>query len=57
VFWYAVESSDKKLSTMDLRTLQDWNVRLMLRTASGVDDVVSWGGERNSTKFSSSPRN
>lgn len=45
VFWYAVESSDKKLSTMDLRTLQDWNVRLMLRTASGVDDVVSWGGE------------
>lgn len=45
VFWYAVESTDKKLSTMDLRTLQDWNVRLMLRTAPGVDDVVSWGGE------------
>lgn len=45
VFWYTVESADKKLSTMDLRTLQDWNVRLMLRTASGVDDVVSWGGD------------
>ncbi len=45
VFWYTVESTDKKLSTMDLRTVQDWNVRLMLRTAPGVDDVISWGGE------------
>ena len=30
---------------MDLRTLQDWNVRLLLRTAAGVDDVTSWGGD------------
>lgn len=45
VFWYAIESADKKLSTMDLRTLQDWSVRLVLRTAQGVDDVTSWGGE------------
>jgi len=44
VFWYAVDSADRKLSAMDLRTLQDWNVRLMLRTAPGVDDVTSWGG-------------
>ncbi len=45
VFWYTVESTDQKLSTMDLRTLQDWNVRLLLRTAAGVDDVTSWGGD------------
>ncbi|MCU6435289.1 CusA/CzcA family heavy metal efflux RND transporter [Undibacterium sp. Jales W-56] len=45
VFWYTVESADKKMSTMDLRTLQDWNVRLKLRTAPGVDDVSSWGGD------------
>lgn len=45
VFWYTVEAADKKLSTMDLRTLQDWNVRLLLRTAAGVDDVTSWGGD------------
>lgn len=44
VFWYTVESADKKLSAMDLRTLHDWNVRLMLRTAAGVDDVTTWGG-------------
>ncbi|WP_374605642.1 efflux RND transporter permease subunit [Niveibacterium sp.] len=45
VFWYTVESADKKLSAMDLRTLHDWTVRLILRTAPGVDDVISWGGE------------
>jgi cobalt-zinc-cadmium resistance protein CzcA len=45
VFWYTVESADQKLSTMDMRTLHDWNVRLKLRTAAGVDDVVSWGGD------------
>ncbi|MHB1233921.1 MAG: efflux RND transporter permease subunit, partial [Burkholderiales bacterium] len=45
VFWYTIESADKKLSEMDLRTLQDWNVRLVLRTAPGVDDVTSWGGQ------------
>ncbi len=45
VFWYTIETADKKLSEMDLRTLQDWNVRLVLRTAPGVDDVSSWGGQ------------
>ena len=45
VFWYTIESADQKLSTMDMRTLHDWNVRLKLRTAAGVDDVVSWGGD------------
>ena len=45
VFWYTIEAADKKLSEMDLRTLQDWNVRLVLRTAPGVDDVMSWGGQ------------
>ena len=49
VFWYTVERADEKLkgeiSDMDLRTLQDWNVRLILRTAPGVDDVISWGGQ------------
>lgn len=45
VFWYTIESADKKLSNMDLRTLQDWNVRLLLRTAAGVDDITSWGGD------------
>jgi heavy metal efflux system protein len=48
VFWYTVERADETLSNitdMDLRTLQDWSVRLILRTAPGVDDVMSWGGQ------------
>jgi len=44
VFWYTIEDADKKLSAMDLRTLHDWTVRLILRTAPGVDDVTTWGG-------------
>ncbi|HPY42718.1 MAG TPA: efflux RND transporter permease subunit, partial [Thiolinea sp.] len=32
-------------SDMELRTLQDWSIRLILRTAPGVDDVMSWGGQ------------
>ncbi|MFO1516117.1 MAG: CusA/CzcA family heavy metal efflux RND transporter [Lysobacterales bacterium] len=48
VLWYTIERTDEKLkdtvTDMDLRTLQDWTVRLILRTAPGVDDVTSWGG-------------
>ncbi len=48
VLWYTLERADEKLAKrttdMDLRTLQDWSVRLILRTAPGVDDVISWGG-------------
>jgi heavy metal efflux system protein len=48
VFWYTLERADEKLNAaitdMDLRTMQDWTVRLILRTAPGVDDVMSWGG-------------
>ncbi|SEV94177.1 CusA/CzcA family heavy metal efflux RND transporter [Luteibacter sp. 329MFSha] len=50
VFWYTVERADESLKgapdDMDLRTLQDWTVRLVLRTAAGVDDVTSWGGRQ-----------
>ncbi|MDE2997721.1 MAG: CusA/CzcA family heavy metal efflux RND transporter [Gemmatimonadota bacterium] len=49
VFWYTLERADERLnadiSDMDLRTLHDWSVRLVLRTAPGVDDVISWGGQ------------
>ncbi|WP_448097365.1 efflux RND transporter permease subunit [Luteibacter yeojuensis] len=48
VFWYTVERKDEATgapSDMDLRSLQDWTLRLVLRTAPGVDDVTSWGGQ------------
>ena len=48
VFWYTVERapgvSKEQVTDMDLRTWQEWTVRLVLRTAPGVDDVTSWGG-------------
>ena len=55
VFWYTIESADRKLASMDLRTLQDWNVRLLLRTARGVDDVTSWGGDEKQYQVSIQP--
>ena len=56
VFWYTIESADKKLSAMDLRTLHDWTVRLILRTAPGVDDVMSWGGDQKQFQVQIDPR-
>lgn len=48
VFWYTVERapgvSKDQITDMDLRTWQEWTVRLVLRTAPGVDDITSWGG-------------
>ena len=56
VFWYTIEDADKKLSATDLRTLQDWTVRLILRTAPGVDDVTTWGGHEKQYQVQIDPR-
>ncbi len=61
VFWYTLERTDEKLNAaitdMDLRTLHDWNVRLILRTAPGVDDVTSWGGQERQFQVVIDPLN
>jgi cobalt-zinc-cadmium resistance protein CzcA len=44
IFQYYLKAEDRQVSQMDLRLLQDWSVRLLLRTAPGVDDVLSFGG-------------
>ena len=56
VFWYTIEDADKKLSAMDLRTLHDWTVRTILRTAPGVDDVTTWGGHEKQFQVQIDPR-
>jgi len=59
VFWYTLERADEKLSAitdMDLRTWQDWSVRLILRTAPGVDDIMSWGGQERQYQIQIDPR-
>lgn len=55
VLWYTVEAADKKLSLMDLRTLQDFSIRLMLRTAP-ESTTSPRGGSRSSTRCSWTPR-
>ena len=61
VFWYTLERADAKLKNaitdMDLRTLHDWTVRLILRTANGVDDVMSWGGQERQFQVVIEPLN
>lgn len=48
VYWYTLERAPgvgkDQVSDMDLRSWQEWTVRMILRTAPGVDDVTSWGG-------------
>lgn len=43
VYLYEVVGRGK--STQELRTIQDWIVKLQLRTVPGVADVLSFGGE------------
>jgi len=43
IYQYTVEGEGKSL--MDLRTLQDWVVRKLLKRVPGVADVNSFGGE------------
>ena len=61
VFWYTLERADAELedaiTDMDLRTLHDWTVRLILRTADGVDDVTSWGGQERQFQVVIEPLN
>ena len=42
VFQYLVES--KTLSLMELKTIQEYTIKPLLRTLPGVADVNSWGG-------------
>src|SRR5215217_2649322 len=44
VFQYLVESKESTVSLMDLKTIQEYTIKPMLRTLPGVADVNSWGG-------------
>jgi cobalt-zinc-cadmium resistance protein CzcA len=42
VYQYTIEGQSQSL--MDRKTLQDWQIRNILRTVPGVNEVNSWGG-------------
>lgn len=44
IFQYTLESSDPQMDAIELRTIQDYIVRPLLRTVPGVTDVNSFGG-------------
>jgi cobalt-zinc-cadmium resistance protein CzcA len=44
IFQYTLKSRDGRHSAMELRTIQDYIVRPILRTVPGVTDVNSFGG-------------
>jgi heavy metal efflux system protein len=43
IYQYTLEG--QQLSPMDLKTIQEWQVRNQLRTIPGVNEVNTWGGE------------
>ena len=44
VFHYVVRSTDAKRTPTELRELQDWVIKPMLRKEPGVAEVNTWGG-------------
>jgi Cu(I)/Ag(I) efflux system membrane protein CusA/SilA len=44
VFQYALVDDSGRLSSADLRTLQDWSLRYRLQAVPGVAEVASFGG-------------
>ena len=43
VYQYTIEGAG--YSAMDLKTLQEWQVKNQLRTVPGVNEINTWGGE------------
>ncbi|WP_373036211.1 efflux RND transporter permease subunit [Sulfurimonas sp.] len=45
VFWYRLKDTTGKLSLKELREMQDYIVTPLLKSVSGVEEVIGWGGE------------
>jgi Cu(I)/Ag(I) efflux system membrane protein CusA/SilA len=44
VFQYALVDDSKKMTSAELRSLQDWNIRYQLQSVQGVSEVAAVGG-------------
>ncbi len=44
VFWYKLQDKSKKYSLKELREMQDYIVTPLLKSVTGVEEVVGWGG-------------
>lgn len=44
VFWYEIKDSTGKYSLREIRQMQDYIVTPLLKSVSGVEEVIGWGG-------------
>ena len=45
VFWYEVKDSSGKYSLQELKEMQEYIVTPLLKSVSGVEEVIGWGGD------------
>ncbi|MFT7005198.1 MAG: cobalt-zinc-cadmium resistance protein CzcA [Sulfurimonas sp.] len=45
VFWYKIQDTHNKYSLQELREMQDYIVTPLLKSVSGVEEVIGWGGK------------
>ena len=46
VLLYALVDNTGKYSLTDLKTIQEWTVRPLLKSINGVEDIVQWGPDK-----------
>ncbi|RUM58718.1 MAG: AcrB/AcrD/AcrF family protein [Persephonella sp.] len=46
VLLYALVDTTGKYSLTDLKTIQEWTVRPLLKSINGVEDIVQWGPDK-----------
>ena len=44
IFWYTLKSTNPSVDTMQLKSIQDWQLEKAFRSVPGVVDVASFGG-------------
>ncbi len=44
VFWYQIKDKKKRYSLRELKEMQEYIVAPMLKSVSGVEEVIGWGG-------------
>ncbi|WP_297453649.1 CusA/CzcA family heavy metal efflux RND transporter [Persephonella sp.] len=46
VLLYALVDNSGKYSLTDLKTIQEWTIRPLLKSINGVEDIVQWGPDK-----------
>ncbi len=44
VFWYEIKDTTHKKTLQEIRELQEFFIKPMFKSVSGVEEVISWGG-------------